>query len=138
MIELRTLYDALRLVESADTYDCVYGDVICWDLQDDDDDCCGRCATEMAKHIEVVKANKAEYGVVLIADIGAFVRQHMEFMHELSQEFKWPMPDADPENDESVFRGVQMVNAMQAGYASDDEYERMLCELTARRNPVGE
>ena len=129
MIEMRTLYDALKMFESADTYDCEYDDGICWDLQDDDDDWCARCATEMAKNIEVVKMNKADYGVVLIADIGAFVKAHMAFMHELSQGFKWPMPDADPENEESVYRGVQIVNGMQAGYACDEDYEKMLNEL---------
>ena len=39
------------------------------------------------------------------------------------------MPDADPENDESIYQGVRIVNAMQAGYASDDEYNAMLKEL---------
>ena len=132
MIEIKTLYDMLKLVESSDTYDCQYDDGICWDLQDDEpDDLCARCATEMAKRIEVTGYNKRTYGVDTIADIGAFVKAHMHFCYELSQEFRWPMPDDDPENGDSVFRGIQMVNAMQAGYASDDQYEAMLTELGA-------
>lgn len=128
MIEIRTLYDLLKMVDSADVYDAHYDDGICWDLQDDDDDCCARCATAMAKHIEAI-SYRDRYSAV--ADIGGFVKQHMQFCYELSQGFKWPMPDADPGNDESVYRGVQMVNAMQAGYACDEDYEAMLAELEA-------
>ena len=129
MVELNTLYDALKMFESCDTWDKDYDDVICWELCDDNDDPCFRCATELAKRIDLVKVNRVSYGVELVADISGFVKKHMDFLHEFSQGFKWPMPDADPENDESVFRGVQIINAMQAGYACDDDYEAMLKEL---------
>ena len=131
MIEVATLYDLLQLVDEADVYDAHYDDVICWCF-DDDEDVCARCAMEMAKRIPACSWNRGSYGeVTAVADIGAFVKEHMQFCHELSQGFKWPMPDSDPENDESVFRGVQMVNAMQAGYACDEDYEAMLRELGA-------
>lgn len=126
MIVIKTLYDLLRMVDSADVWDPHYDDVICWDLQDDSDDCCARCAMEMAKRIEAI-SYRDQYNAV--ADIGSFVKQHMQFMYEFSQGFKWPMESADPDDDESVFRGVQIVNAMQAGYACDEDYERMLAHL---------
>lgn len=126
MIEMKTLYDLLKTVESVDVWDQHYDDVMCWELCDDDDDPCFRCATEMAKNIEVISYKDQYNGV---ADIGGFVKKHMPFLYELSQGFRWPMPDADPDNDESVLRGVQIVNAMQAGYACDEDYEAMLKEL---------
>lgn len=129
MVELNTLYDALKMFDEGDTWDKDYDDVICWCLCDDDDDPCSKCATEMAKRIDLVKVNKVSYGVEFVADISKFVREHIHFMYELSQGFKWSMPNDDPEDDESMYRGVQIVNAMQAGYACDDDYNAMLKEL---------
>lgn len=128
MIVLKSLFDALLYIGDADVHDAHYDDVIAW-CYDSDEDVCARCAMEMAKRIDITDIEKVSYGVEFTADIGAFVKQHMQFCYELSQGFKWPMPDADPDNDESVFRGVQMVNAMQAGYACDEDYEAMLAEL---------
>ena len=90
MIIIRTLYDALKVFGSADTWDVHYDDVICWEFcdDDDDDDVCFRCATEMAKRIDIVSVKRVDHGVEFIADIGAFVKEHMAFMHELSQGFK--------------------------------------------------
>ena len=131
MIVLKSLFDALLYIGDADVYDKHYDDGIAW-CYDPEEDACARCSMEMAKRIEIVDINKTGYGIVeFIADIGSFVKEHIQFCYELSQGFKWPMPDADPGNDESVFRGVQMVNAMQAGYACDEDYEAMLAELEA-------
>ena len=129
MVEMNTIYDALKMLDDCDVWDAHYDDCIAWCLCDDDDDLCSKCATELAKRIELVKINRTQYGIELVADIGKFVKEHMNFMHEFSQGFKWPMPDADPENDESVFRGVQIINAMQAGYTCDEDYNAMLKEL---------
>ena len=130
MIVLENLYDALLYIGDADVYDKQYDDVIAW-CYDSDEDICAECGMEMARHIDIVDIRRSGHCVEFVADIGAFVKQHMQFCYELSQGFKWPMPDADPGNDESVFRGVQMVNAMQAGYACDEDYEAMLAELEA-------
>lgn len=131
-IELSSLYDALKIFEDCDVYDDTYDDGIAWCNSEDyydNDDHCFKCAVEMAKRIDIVKINKGSCGVSLVADIAKFVKEHMQFMYELSQNFRVPMPDADPENDESVYQGVRIINAMQAGYACDDEYDRMLKEL---------
>jgi len=131
MIEIKTLYDALKMFGGADTWDTEYDEVICWERCDDvqDEDVCFKCATEMAKRIEIAKVFKDGGVWEFVADISKFVRQHIQFMFRLSQGFKWPMPNADPDDDESIYRGVQIVNAMQAGYACDEQYEAMLKEL---------
>lgn len=129
MIEIKTLYDAMKVFGDADTWDKEFDEVICWDLCDDDKDICFRCATALAKSIEIVKVNRLGHTFEFVADISKFVREHIQFMYELSQDFTWPMEDADPNNDESVYRGVQIVNAMQAGYACEEQYEAMMKEL---------
>ena len=132
MVEMKTLQDALKVFDDCDVYDNTFDDGIAWCNSEsyyNEDDHCFKCAVEMAKRIDLVKINKAQYGVELVADIAKFVMEHMEFMYKLSQNFRDPMPDADPENDESVYQGVRIVNAMQAGYACDDEYNAMLKEL---------
>lgn len=131
MIEIKSLYDALKMFGSADTWDKDYDEVICWERpeNDDDDDVCFKCATEMAKRIDIVNVYKDGGVWEFVADITKFVKEHIKFMYELSQGFKWPMESADPNDDDAVYTGVQIVNAMQAGYACDEQYEAMLKEL---------
>ena len=131
MIEIKSLYDALKMFGGADTWDTDFDEVICWELPSkDDDDVCSRCAIEMAKRIDIVRVYQAYHNCwEFVADITKFVKEHIKFMYELSQGFKWPMESADPNDDDSVYTGVQIVNAMQAGYACDEQYEAMLSEL---------
>lgn len=131
MIEIKTLYDALKMFGGADTWDTVFDEVVCWECPDEDDeDPCFKCAIEMAKRIDIVKVYQPSRNCwEFIADITKFVKEHIEFMYRLSQGFRWPMESADPNDDDSVYTGVQIVNAMQAGYACDEQYEAMLKEL---------
>lgn len=125
-IVMNNMYEALSVIESADTSDAHTGDCICWDYYEDDDDACDACMIEVQKQVDVVNMYRCSYGVELTADISGFVKKHMEVLKGISKAHRESMLSTDPDDDDSVYTGVRLVNAMQAGYASDDEYLLLL------------
>lgn len=123
---INNMYDALKLCESTDVSDNVYDNCICWDLQDDEDSIESKCCTEIQKRTDIIRY-APPYNT--IADIAGFVKQHMDILYVISQKHRLPMPDANPENDESMYCGVTLVNQMMQGYASNDEYEKLYNHL---------
>ena len=129
-IVINNLYEMLQLIESADTYDNTFDDGICWDFYDGSDDPCEICMEEVQKRIDVIKFINCSHGIDLIADISQFVKDNMDTLYRISQEHRESMESKDVNDDESVYCGVRLVNAMQAGYASDDEYLYLLHKMT--------
>lgn len=125
-IVLNTMYDALSIIEDADTSDAHTGDCICWDFYSSDHDACDACMIEVQKQVEVANMYRCQYGVELTARISDFVQKNMDVLYRISQDHREPMESKDPEDDDSVYAGVRLVNAMQAGYGSDDEYLLLL------------
>lgn len=123
--EKRTMYDYLEDVDSTDVYDSEYDDGICWDFLEEyeDEDIYDTCMREVQKRTYLVKKGKP-YNT--IADISGFVRRYMDILYPISQDHREPMESADPNDEDAVYHGVRLINAMMCGYASDDEYESLL------------
>lgn len=122
-----SMYDALKQCESTDVCDQTYDDTICWDICDDMDGIESKCMTEIQKRTDIIEY-QPPYST--IADIQTFVKEHIEILYEISQKHRYPIPDADPENDDSVYYGVMLINAMMQGYATEDEYQKLYDHLT--------
>ena len=132
MIQINNLYEMLALVEDADTYDNVFDSGVCWSQHDgktDDKEAYDLCMDAIQKRIDILKFSHASYGFNLIADISGFVKQHMGLLHRVSQEHKWPMRSTDPDEDEDVYLGVKLLEALEIGEASEDEYVYLLMNL---------
>lgn len=132
VIEIKSLYDMLTLIESADTYDKTFDHGVCYDLYDDDEPI-SVCMTEVQKQIDIVSFHKASYGIDLVADIASFVRYHMHDLYLMSQRFKNPMESDDPEDDNAVYTGVTIINALQPGYGADDDYLLLLKKIDSEK-----
>ncbi len=124
-IVINNLHDMLKLVESADTYDKTFDSGVCYDLYEDDEPI-DICMTEVQKQIDVVSFHKVIYGVDIVADIAGFVKKYMHRLYEMSQRFRTSMDSDDPDDDDSVYVGVTVVNALEPGGGSDDDYLYLL------------
>lgn len=123
-----TLYDALKYFESGDVYDKVYDTGVCWDLCDEDDDF-GKVCTIMQKHIPLEKMRSCSYGMEFIADITSFLLENLDFFYDYSQDFRWPIPTKDPEDEEyeeGLYYGVKVIESIMTGYIPEDEYPKLL------------
>jgi hypothetical protein len=130
-IILNTLYDALSITDdnSADVFDNVYGHCVCWDIYDDYEPI-SICMNEVMKQIDVTGYGESQYGArEFTADIASFVKKHMHDLYVMSQRFKQPMLSDDPEDDESVYIGVTIIDALQPGYGADDDYLLLLKKI---------
>ena len=123
---IETMYDILSLIESADTSDTTFDDCVCWDFYTDEDEPIDVCMAEVQKHIDLCDMFRCSYGFNLVADITKFVKEHIEPVFFISQFHREKMTSMNPEDMDSLYAGVRLINAMQAGYASDDEYLYLL------------
>lgn len=132
MIQINNLYDMLVLVDEADTYDNVFDSGVCWSHHDgktNDRETYDLCMDAVQKRIDILNFSHASYGFDLVADISGFVRQHMGVLHRISQDHKWSMKSTDPDEDEDVYIGVKLLEAMEIGDATEDEYAYLLMHL---------
>ena len=125
-----TLYDALKFFKSGDTYDRTYDTGVCWDLCDDEDgDEFDEVCTIMQKHIPLVNMHECSYGMEFVADITAFLLENLDFFYEYSQDFRWPIPTKDPEDEEyeeGLYYGVKVIESIMTGYIPEDDYPKLL------------
>ena len=124
MIHLDTLYDVIKMLDEADTYDNTYDAGVCFSHYTDNDPI-DLCMTAIQKRIDPIKLNGRE----VIADVAGFVKEHMQLMYTVSQSFRLSMDSADPNNEEDVYYGVELVMALEPGNGSDDDYLYILHEL---------
>lgn len=120
-IVINNLYDMLKLVESADTYDKKYAVGVCWDLYDDMTDPSDYAMTEIQKHIDIVSFHSTSYGIELTADISGFAKEHMAALKTISKHWcRVKMKSIDPEDEDSVYIATDLIGLMQCGYTNDD------------------
>ena len=131
-IVINNLYDMLKLIESADTYDKTFDHGVCYDLYEDNDPL-DVCMTEVQKQIDIVSFNKASYGINLVADIAGFVKKYMHDLYVMSQRFRHPMESDDPKDDDAVYTGITIINALQPGYGADDDYLLLLKKINEEK-----
>ena len=133
MYEMKNLLELLSVIKSADVYDNTYDDGICYDLyEEENDDPCwisGRLIQERIEPLVYRPAVKGLNPKEVVADIAKFVKEHMQVLEFISRTHMEPMRSTDPENEDAVYYGVRLVNAMQAGYATNGDYMQMIWNL---------
>lgn len=134
---MTTMLEALREFDSGDTYDTEIDDGVCWDyygepkdiLHDPQEDLCSLSGALVQERVEMTEVRDCSYGKEFLADISSFVKAHVDVLYDISQCHTESMISKDIEEEWNWYVGVRIVNAMQCGYATDDEYMLMVREL---------